>query len=74
MTKKFNPQAGQTYQNINGITYLCLDEGYGTPYRATMQNPRSLWTFTAVDCRLYEDGRIDWAYSANGFFAKEAET
>lgn len=70
--KEFTPQAGQTYQNINENFYLCLDAGNCLPHKALMQNPKSLWTFTAVDCRLYEDGRIDWAYSTGGFFAKEA--
>ncbi len=74
MVQKFTPQAGQIYQNINGNFYLCLDAGNYSPHRALMQSPGSLWTFTAVDCRLYEDGKIDWAYSTGGFFAKEAGT
>lgn len=74
MTQKFTPQAGQTYQNISGLSYLCLDAGDYLPHKALMQSPKSPWTFTAADCRLYEDGRIDWAYSTGGFFAKEAGT
>ena len=71
MTRKFTPKAGEIYQNTNGSSYLCLNAM--APFeRATMQHTESLWTFTAIDCRIYEDGKIDWTQSIGGFFANEA--
>lgn len=62
----------QVYQNLNGYPYLCLEASEERPYRATMQQPKSRWTFTAVNCRMYDDGKINWDYSIGGFFAEKA--
>ena len=62
----FEPHSGETYLNINGITYLCkCGRGLG---EAVMQNPRSGWTFIAKGIGMYADGRIDWDHSTGGAF------
>ena len=69
MAKNFTPEVGEVYQNTNGSSYLCLIAEY--PFRATMRHTKSFWTFTAIGCRIYEDGKIDWTQSIGGFFAKK---
>ncbi len=72
MRQKFTPEEGRIYQNINGSYYCCIRSSETwSPYNATMQHTKSRWTFRAVDCRIYEDGRIDWAYSIEGHFERE---
>ena len=62
----FEPHSGETYLNINGITYLCKrSRGLG---EAVMQNPRSGWTFIARGIGMYANGRIDWGHSTGGTF------
>lgn len=64
---KFTPKRGGTYRNAGGGIFRCLREGYTTG-EATMQNVKSLWTFQAHGCGIYEDGTMDWDYSTGGYF------
>lgn len=74
MRTKFTPEVGKIYQNQFGETFRCL-EVVGSDYerKAVMQNVKSLWTFQANGCGMYENGTIDWDYSTGGHFAKEEE-
>lgn len=65
----FFPTIGQVYLNTNGTYYKCI--GYDEEGRAVMQSQnRWKWTFSAVGCRKYTDGTIDWAFSLNGRYEK----
>lgn len=70
LRKKYTPEAGKTYLNQAGGSFLCLRSG-GTlgEGEAELQNTESSWTFIAHGCCIYEDGTIDWACSTNGHFA-----
>ena len=66
--KKFVPEVGKRYLNHNGFYYNCV--GIDTDGNAVMQSDnKSRWTFSAVGCRKYSDGTIDWQYSLYGHFA-----
>lgn len=72
MRTEFTPVMGKTYQNRGGGTYRCLEVGgFLQLNEAIMQNVKSLWTFKAVGCGIYEDGTIDWNWSKDGYFDKE---
>lgn len=70
MTRRpFMPEQGKIYENEGGGTFLCVKEGgFMDEYNAVMQNVKSGWTFRAVGCGMYRDGRIDWDYSLGGRF------
>jgi len=69
MRTKFTPEVGQIYRNQGGGTFRCLEvAGSLGEYKAFMQNVKSLWTFLASGCGMYEDGTIDWDYSTGGHF------
>ncbi len=68
---KFMPEQGKRYTNAGGGTFLCLrSEPNG---EAVMQNVKSLWTFEAHGCGIYEDGTMDWDYSTGGHFERFEE-
>lgn len=68
--KLFAPEYGKVYENRGGGTYRCIDRTAWreNTARAWMQNTRSGWAFTAVGCRMYQDGTIEWDYSTGGEF------
>ena len=67
--QRFTPERGRVYENQGGGTYRCLHAGGFLPAcMAVMQNVASGWTFTAHDCGIYEDGRMDWDFSTDGRF------
>lgn len=69
--RNFIPKRGRIYKHRNGGTYLCR---WSTPFmdsnQAILQDTESKWLFVAHKCRIYRDGKIDWAYSTNGRFVK----
>lgn len=67
--KTFQPEVGRLYENESGGIFRCLRiDAYGQT--ATMRNERSGWTFEAHGIGIYKDGRIDWDYSTDGYFAE----
>ena len=72
--RRFDPVKGEVYENEGGGIFRCLKAPrYANGHAATMQNIRSGWTFKAHNVGIYKDGRIDWDYSTDGYFA-EVET
>lgn len=68
MRTRFTPEVNKIYTNAGGGEYKCLriiSEG-----KAVMQNTKSRWTLNANGCGIYSDGKIDWDYSTNGYFAE----
>lgn len=69
--RDFAPSKGSTYNNLGGGCYRCVGTGgFLGRYDAQMQNTTSGWTFTARGIGIYEDGKIDWDYSTNGYFGR----
>lgn len=69
--RNFAPSKGSTYNNLGGGWYRCVGVGgFLGPYDAQMQNTDSGWTFTAHGIGNYEDGKIDWDYSTNGYWGR----
>ena len=66
--KKFNPETGKVYENQGGGEYRCI-WGSSVLCTAIMQNTKSKWTLTAHGCGIYDNGKIDWDYSTDGYFA-----
>lgn len=67
--KPFRPEVGGLYENESGGIFRCLRiDAYRRT--ATMRNERSGWTFEAHGIGVYKDGRIDWDYSTDGYFAE----
>lgn len=66
-------EAGRIYQNRGGGKFRCLISwgGHGQESRAVVRNIDSGWRCTAHGITMYEDGTIEWDYSAGGFFDKE---
>ena len=72
---KFTPKVGQIYRNQGGETFRCLAVvGSDDEHNVIMQNTKSLWTFQANGCAIFEDGTIDWDYSTEGHFGNEDES
>ena len=63
---KFIPVPGCTYANAGGGTYKCISRDKNGFW---MQNTVSGWTCLCVGLGVYPDGKIDWDYSKNGYFA-----
>ena len=71
----FTPRVGKIHQNQSGGTFRCLAVvGSDDEHNVIMQNTKSLWTFQANGCAIYEDGTIDWDYSTGGHFGNEDES
>lgn len=67
--KYFTPEKGKKYLNLNGHYYNCI--GHDEEGRPWMQSDnKDKWTFVAVGCRQYEDGRMDWCHGLRGHFEK----
>ena len=65
--KKSTPAINERYLNRNGCYYDCI--GHDAEGRAIMRSvSRWPWVFIACDCRIYDNGAIDWAYSIKGHF------
>lgn len=66
-------EVGKVYrlQSSFASDYKVLRICSADPYCAILQQVVSKWTFRANGTNLYEDGRIDWDYSSDGYFAKE---
>ena len=70
----FTPITGRSYENLNGTVYECRAGKDGKNWdteSAWMVSPKG-WAFKAVHCRIYPDGRIDWAHSLYGHFIQAA--
>ena len=68
--KTYQPEVGGLYENEAGGIFRCSNVSRWTPGVATMRNERSGWTFEAHGIGIYKDGRIDWDYSTDGYFAE----
>lgn len=69
--KPFRPEVGGLYESESGGIFRCLNVFTWTSgVVATMRNERSGWTFEAHGIGIYRDGRIDWDYSTDGYFAE----
>ena len=74
--KPFMPKVGQTYENRNGATYLCIrvNQIYNAvtdawePPTAIMRNTLSSWKLVAHGLVQYQDGTIEWDHSTEGRF------
>lgn len=78
---EFMPVPGKVYENIGGGTYRCLN--YAT-YTSRMGHTEILpvmqnvcdagngtyWTLYAHNVRMYDNGKIDWAFSTQIGFCK----
>ena len=67
--KPFTPEIGGVYENEGGGVFRCLGAAHWIYDAVIMQNIRSGWTFKAHGVGIYKDGRIDWNYSTDGYFA-----
>lgn len=65
--KSISVKKGDTFTHTNGSQFKCIEEDL-TTNRPTLQNTSSGWTFQAVDVGIYDNGKIDWAYSVGGHF------
>ena len=65
--KPFRPEAGKWYENQGGGIFLCVRSSEDR-FGVTMMQKNTRWAFDAVGVGIYEDGRIDWDYSRNGWF------
>lgn len=73
--KTFYPEAGKTYENEGGGTYICLDTVYNSrngEVHAIMENTKTGWILNAHGIGVYEDGKIDWDYSTGGHFKENS--
>lgn len=73
--KTFYPEAGKTYENEGGGTYICLDTVYNSrngEVHAIMENTQTGWVLNAHGVGIYEDGKIDWDYSTGGHFKENS--
>ncbi|MBR2532509.1 MAG: hypothetical protein IKE56_07595 [Lachnospiraceae bacterium] len=68
--RRFDPVKGEVYENEGGGTFRCLGAAHWIYGAVIMQNVRSGWTFKAHGVGIYKDGRIDWDYSTDGYFAE----
>lgn len=72
--RRIKPTPGDVYINKNGGLYLCGEVWENdTPepsFCARMTNCRNGWTFVAHGITQYQDGTIEWDYSAGGRFAE----
>ena len=68
--KAFMPEAGGIYENEGGGIFRCLGAAHWIYDAVIMQNVISGWTFKAHGVGIYKDGRIDWDYSTDGYFAE----
>ena len=68
--KSFTPEVGGVYENESGGIFRCLGAAHWINNAVVMQNVRSGWTFKAHGVGIYKDGRIDWDYSTDGYFAE----
>ena len=59
-------EVGKVYKNRGGGKFLCLDPLSDDSF--CLVNIESHWRFTAHTITLYDDGTIEWDYSAHGFF------
>ena len=66
----FTPVKGQTYENLNGITYRCIESG-SSP---VMQSVTTGWTAECHGISRYGNGRIDWLGSTGGYFDETMKT
>lgn len=55
---------GQVYRNRNGWDYKCLRNV--EPGVVELERVSDGWTLLAHGICMYEDGRIEWDYSAGG--------
>lgn len=69
--KAFRPVAGGVYENQGGGIFRCLGAAHWIYDAFIMRNEKSGWTFKAHGVGIYEDGRIDWDWSSDGYFAKQ---
>lgn len=77
------PVVGQIYTNRNGQEYRCIYSYFDScderkqralvlgEHIATMERVKDGWTLDAYGVLEYEDGTIEWNYSAHGYFAKK---
>lgn len=59
-----DPEAGKTYLNHNGSTYLCTRRIDAET--AVMVRQSDGWTLVAHRTRQFEDGTIEWDHSTDG--------
>lgn len=61
------------HHHSNGQNYVCVGyDGRDTILRSLYKtNSGEQWQFTAVDVKIYDDGTIDWLWSAKGRFVRE---
>lgn len=69
--KPYAPTEGFLYRNRGGGVFRCVSNALGRT-TATMVNVKSGWMFTAYGIGRYSDDSIDWDFSLNGRFVKEA--
>lgn len=64
--KPFSPQEGETYDNRNGQSYLCVR--LISPDSAVMVNVMTGWRFVAHRFYVWPDGYVEWGCSTSGRF------
>lgn len=70
IAQSFVPVPGRLYVNRNGYVYKCLRlNADGDPVLMQMDTG---WLLTAVGCRVYHDGQIDWMSSYDCRFMDSA--
>lgn len=79
------PIVGRIYTNRNGQEYRCTNSRFYDSdecrqralalgeHTATMERVKDGWTLVAHGVLEYEDGTIEWNYSAHGYFAPKSE-
>ena len=63
---KMEVHTGALYDNISGGTFRAYSDGS----TAMLSNISSGWTFVAHEIQLYDNGKIEWAYSTGGHYDK----
>lgn len=69
-SKRITPEAGAVYTNRNGSEYRCEEL---TENGAIMVRLKDGWTLRAYGLCQYEDGSIEWDYSAGGHWPESRD-
>lgn len=70
MGNKFTPKKGTRYLNKNGVWYTCTQVYEGLNEARFVSDYG--WSLIAHNIYQYEDGRIEWDYSTDGYFTEVA--